>query len=769
MGMIFQRCFSLLSKVWGFSFLITFSLAAQQADTNSNYFDLVNPLIGTLNKGNLSNGNLHPVISYPWGMNHWTPQTGSANDRWIYNYNADKITGFKQTHQASVWLGDYGQFTIMPMTGNLRWTEEERACWFSHKTEVATPYYYKVYLSDYNTWCEFTATERSAKFRISFPATDSAYILVDALKNKSRICIIDSVTVIGYSTQNNGAVPSNFKNYFTLKFSKPFQSFVLCNNGKFVKSRDEEDEHCGAYLFFPATNAQQVEVDVSSSFVSIEQSFENMKEVYGLPFETVKSNAQKRWNDILGKVEVSGGNIDDIRTFYSCLYRSVLFPRKFYEITSQKDTIHYNPYNGKIMKGPLYVDTGFWDTFRSLFPLLNLLYPDISLEIQKGLVNVLKANDYLPEWSNPGHLDCMIGNNSFSVIADAYLSGIRGYDINKLFEGAVYSASHNHPIYKSVGRLGYQQYNAKGYIPCDIGIQSSVSSTLEYSYDDWCLLQLALALKRPKSEIAVLKKRANNYQNLFDSKEGLMRGRMQDGRFQTPFRKYNWGDPYTEGNAYQYTWSVFHDIQGLSNLLGGRQKSVQLLDSIFNMPPIFDTYFYKKVSHEMREMQIVGTGNYAHGNQPMQHVIYLYDYFGEPWKTQYRVRSAMDRLYRPTPDGYCGDEDNGQTSAWYIFSALGFYPVCPGSCEYVIGSPFFKHAMLHLNNGKETIIDSPNNSKTNVYIDSMMINETICNNNFINMKDIRNGARIKFIMSDRPNMKRGINSENAPYSYSKKQ
>ena len=481
------------------------------------------------------------------------------------------------------------------------------------------------------------------------------------------------------------------------------------------------------------------------------------------------ADGRKAWNDVLGKIEIEGGTLDQQRTFYSTLYRSTLFPRKLYEIDANGKVVHYSPYNGQVLPGYMYTDTGFWDTFRALFPLLNLVYPSVNKEIQEGLINTYNESGFLPEWASPGHRGCMVGNNSASIVADAYLKGIRGYDIEKLYEAVVFGANHVHPTVSSTGRLGYEYYNKLGYVPYNVGINESAARTLEYAYDDWTIYRLAKALKRPQSEIDLYAKRCQNYRNLYSSEYKLMRGRNEDGTFQSPFSPFKWGDAFTEGNSWHYTWSVFHDPQGLIDLMGGNKVFASMLDSVFKMPPVFDDSYYGGVIHEIREMQIMNMGQYAHGNQPIQHMIYLYNYAGEPWKAQYWVREVMDKLYNAHPDGYCGDEDNGQTSAWYVFSALGFYPVCPGSNEYVIGSPLFNKMTVKLENGNTIRINAINNGSSKRYIKELRLNGRPYSKNYFAHEDLLRGATIDITMSETPNTTRGIQKADAPYSFSSKE
>ena len=745
--------------------LIACSLMAEAKD----WTQYVNPLMGTQSSFELSTGNTYPAIARPWGMNFWTPQTGKMGDGWQDTYTANKIRGFKQTHQPSPWINDYGQFSIMPVTGKLEFDEEKRASWFSHKGEIATPSYYKVYLAEHDVVTEMTPTERAVLFRFTFPENEHSYIVVDAFDKGSYVKVIpEENKIIGYTTRNSGGVPENFKNYFVIEFDKPFTYKGTFADKKLEEGNlEQKADHTGAIIGFSTRKGEIVHARIASSFISFEQAAQNLKELGNDSFEQLAQKGNDAWNKVLGKIEVEGGNLDQYRTFYSCLYRSLLFPRKFYEFTADGQPVHYSPYNGQVLPGYMYTDTGFWDTFRCLFPFLNLMYPSVNKEIQEGLINTYKESGFFPEWASPGHRGCMIGNNSASVLVDAYMKGVKVDDVKTLYEGLIHGTENVHPEVSSTGRLGYQYYNKLGYVPYDVKINENTARTLEYAYDDWCIYQLAKALNRPKKEIELFAKRAMNYRNVFDKESKLMRGRNENGQFQSPFSPLKWGDAFTEGNSWHYSWSVFHDPQGLIDLMGGKKMFITMLDSVFAVPPVFDDSYYGQVIHEIREMTVMNMGNYAHGNQPIQHMIYLYNYAGQPWKAQYWLRQVMDRMYTPGPDGYCGDEDNGQTSAWYVFSALGFYPVCTGTDEYVIGAPLFKKATLHFENGNNLVIDAQNNSKENLYIESLRVNGQESTRNYLKHADLLQGGTIEFKMGSHPNLNRGINDDDAPYSFSK--
>ena len=730
--------------------------------------DYVNPLMGTHSEHALSAGNTYPAIARPWGMNFWSPQTGDMGNGWMYCYTEHKIKGFKQTHQPSPWINDYGQFSIMPVVGKPEFDQNRRASWFSHKAEIAKPYYYQVYLAEHDVVAEFSPTDRAVMFRFTFPSSEESYIVVDAFDRGSYIKIDKSKNrLIGYSTRNSGGVPRDFKNYFIVEFDKPIEMVnTFCNNDLKVDEAEQSGNHVGAVIGFKTKRGEQIHARVASSFISYEQAELNLKELGNDSFEQLKEKGRKAWNDVLSRIEVEGGSDDQLRTFYSCLYRATLFPMKHYEINANGEVVHYSPHNGKIEKGYFYTGTGFWDTFRSLFPLLNMLYPSENKKMQEGFINVYKESGFFPEWSSPGHRNCMIGNNSASVLADAYIKGVKVEDVATMYEGMLHGTKNVHPRASSSGRLGHEYYNSLGYVPYDVNINENTARTLEYAYNDWCIYRMAKELKRPQEEIELFRKRALNYRNVYDKESKLMRGRLKNGEFQKPFSPLKWGDAFTEGNSWHYTWSVFHDPQGLINLMGGDKEFVNMLDSVFTVPPLFDESYYGGVIHEIREMQIMNAGNYAHGNQPVQHMIYLYNYAGAPWKAQYWVRQVIDRFYSATPDGYCGDEDNGQTSAWYVFSALGFYPVCPASDEYVMGAPLFKKATIHLENGKKFTIEAPDNSAENIYINSLKFNRKTYTRNFITHSDLMKGGTIEAKMASEPNTKRGVKAEDRPYSLS---
>ena len=766
-----------LERIFFLLFVVITIKAQSQAQekTNVSYVDFVNPLVGSDSSFELSNGNTYPAIATPWGMNFWTPQTGEMGNGWGYTYDAYKIRGFKQTHQPSPWINDYAAFSLLPETGELKINEDERASWFSHKAEVSKPHYYKVYLADYDVTTEITPTERGAQFQFTFPKSDKAHVLVDGFFKGSMVKVIpEERKIIGYCRNNSGGVPDNFHNYFVIYFDKDFEAIQTWNskeketvdNSKLSNSLESEGFHVGAAISFKTKDGEKVNAKIASSFISLEQAELNLsREIGNDTFEQTKSKAENIWNTELGRIEVDGGSLEQNRTFYTALYRVLLFPRKFHEIDANNDIVHYSPYNGQVLPGYMFTDNGFWDTFRAVFPLFTIMYPDHLSQIMQGLVNTYKESGWLPEWASPGHRDCMIGSNSAIIITDAYLRGIRGFDIETLYEAIKKNSIKEGPV-SSVGRLGADYYNKLGYVPYNVGVNENAARTLEYAFADWSISKLGEALNKPKTEINLFKQRSLNYKNVFDPEIGFMRGKNKDGSWAKTFTPDKWGDAFTEGSSWHWTWCVFHDPIGLAESFGGIEKMRDRLDEVFTAKPTFNDSYYGQQIHEITEMLVGNMGQYAHGNQPIQHAIYLYNWLDQPWKTQKHAREIMSKLYSSAPDGLCGDEDNGQTSAWYVFSAMGFYPVTPGTGEYAIGSPLFKNIKMHLQNGNTVEIDASKNSKENIFINRITKNGKKYSKSYITFDDLMNGANFSLDMIDTPNKKLNTTKASRPYSMS---
>jgi predicted alpha-1,2-mannosidase len=725
---------------------------------------LVNPLMGTDSARSFSHGNQYPAIALPFPMNTWAPYTQPEKDSFFYQYNQNRIRGIRETHQPSPWIADYGTFSLMPVSGRLTVNEEDRASVFEHDKEIAQPGYYKVHLDTWNATAEVTPTERCARFRFTFEDAKDPFVVLDAFPGGSTVQIIPSENkIIGTTRYNHGGVPNNFSNYFVIVFDQPFtESGVWSPDSLQHDVKRLAGNHVGAYVKFASGTGTVVNCKVASSFISAEQAMRNLQQEIGdADFDTIKKRADDRWNEMLGRARVEGGTMDQQRTFYSTFYRSILFPHKFYEMSAEGKPVYFSPYDGKVHDGYLYTDTGFWDTFRAAHPLYNLLFPEVSAEILQGLLNAYDQSGWLPEWSSPGHRDCMIGNHSFSLLADGWFKGIRSFDPQKAVTAMVHDANAEGPVH-SVGRDGAALYNRLGYAPYP-GIREAGAKTVEYAYDDFCAAKLANAIGRD-AEAKVFAQHAMNYTNLFDTSIGFIRGKDTNGVWNQPFYPDEWGGPFTEGCSWHWTWSAMQDVPGLVKLMGGEKAFADKLEAVFTSPNTFRPGTYGKPIHEMTEMAAVNLGQYAHGNEPIHHMIYLYDFAGEPWKAQSRARQVMTLLYQATPDGFCGDEDTGQTSAWYVFSAIGFYPVCPGDPNYLLGSPLFDKVTLTLKDGKKFTVIANNNGPQKPYIQSGELDGESFDKVFLSHDEIMRGGELKLQMGSAPNEKWAVKSESRPGS-----
>ena len=719
---------------------------------------LADPLQGTDSHRGFSHGNEYPAIALPFPMNTWAPYTQPANDSFYYQYRQAKLRGIRQTHQPSPWIGDYAAFSLMPVSGKLVVNENDRASVFRHEEETAQPSYYRVRLDTWKATAEVTPSERCARFRFTFEEAGDAFIVLDAFPGNSAVQIEPAENrIIGITRFNQGGVPPNFANYFAVVFDRPFSAQGTWTPDKINPGETRlEAQHAGAYVKFDMGLSGVVECKVASSFISPEQALRNLEnEIGSAGFDMIRQRAEDRWNEALGRARVEGGSHDQTRAFYSALYRSVVYPHRFHEYNDQGKPYYFSPYDGKVHDGVLYTDTGFWDTFRAAHPLYNLLFPEISAELLPALLSAYDQSGWLPSWSSPGHRNCMIGNHAFSLLADGWAKGIRTFDLDKAVSAIVHDANNQGPDHcRSIGRDGAQFYNSLGYLPYspvkgEPRVNEATAKTLEFAYDDYCAAVLAQAAGRQSDAIQFLRK-AMNYTNVFDVKTGFVRGRKADGSWCEPFDPTEWGGPFTEGSSWHWTWSVFHDVQGLISLMGGEPAFVSKLNAVFTSPNTFKVGTYGGVIHEMTEMAALDLGQYAHGNEPIHHMVYLYNYVGQPWKTQSRVRLVMNKLYQAAPDGLCGDEDTGQMSAWYVFSALGFYPVCPGDTAYEIGSPLFKRATLTLPHGKTFVISAENNGPQRPYIRGATLNSKPFNRTFLVHEDIVKGGEVAFDITSAP-------------------
>ena len=735
---------------------------AQQVDL----VKYVNTLQGTDSEWSLSFGNTYPTVGLPFAVHFFSAQTGKNGDGWKYQYKANRIRGFQQVHQCSPWMGDYMVFSLMPGIGKLEVNEERRGLSFKHENEIAKPHYYAVNF-DNGIKAELSPVERGAHMRFSFPKKEKAFLLLDGFLGDSEIKIIpEERKIVGY-VHNGRFVPEHMKNYFVLTFDQDFKAYGTWENVKGTiqaGQRYDAGKGKGGYLEFRP--GVKVEVKMASSYISPQQANLNFKrELEGHnTFEVSKRKAFDTWNALLNRVRVEGGTEAEMATFYSCMFRANLFSRKFYEMDPEGNPYYFSPYDGKIHKGYMFTDNGFWDTFRGQFPLSNLLHPVMQGRYMQSLLDAQKQAGFFPTWSNPGMSGVMIGNHAISLLADAWVKGIRSFDADSALAAYYHEATNKGLWGGSNGREGWKAYFTKGYVPYG-DIHESTAKTLEYAYDDFCAYQLAKATGNKFYE-NIFARQMYNYKNVFDPQVNFMRGRLDNGQWREPFDPVEWGGPFTEANAWQYTWSVMHDVNGLINLIGGVDKFNAKLDTFFTMEQRVNYGSYKQEIHEMREMLLSKMGQYAHGNQPTQHVPYLYNFSGQPWKAQKYARMVTSRLYNATEKGYPGDEDQGQMSSWYVLSAMGIYSVCPGTDEYVFGSPVFKKVTISLDNGKTFTIKADNNSPQHVYIQSAALNGAAYDKNFIRYEDLLKGGELHFVMGDKPNYERGVSTDARPFSLS---
>ena len=721
-----------------------------------NLSDYVNPLIGTNSTNSFSYGNIYPAISMPFGMTAWTPQTGEKHDGWIYQYDKGHINGFKATHQPSPWIRDYGDFAIMPVLNkkdSIPTSISERKTAFNHQNETAHPYYYGVLL-DNNIKVEFSPTERCCYWQISYPKScedDITPGLIIDNWGEGNISELNSDTLIGTAKHKTGPAPDSFACHFIVEINVPF-SFNKQENGI-------------ASLTFPHLKKDDiVQLKIGTSFISSAQAMMNLNREIGInSFKNIKENGKNIWDNTLSKIQIKGAEEQQLCTFYSIFYRTKLFPRIFYEFNENDKMVHYSPYNGEVEDGLLYTDNGFWDTYRTVYPLFSILSPELDAKILQGWINAYKEGGWFPKWASPGYRECMVGTPMVNIITDALYKGINSFDLEKAYEGCRRDALDSSGGY-SWGRRELDSYIKLGYCAMDVVIEAT-SRTLEYAYNDFCMAQFAKYMGKDE-DYRMFSARAENYKNVFDSTDKFMKGRYLNGNWEKDFNPIKWGGPkppggpYTEGNSWHYTFAVPFDVAGLIDLIGGDDAFIAKLDAFLDPENNkFEVGYYNKVIHEMTEMVACGMGQYEHNNQPVHQILYLYNYAGAPWKAAPHIRKVIDELHGAGPDGFCGDEDTGEMASWYVFSALGFYPVCPGSSvpRYEIGTPRFNEVTIELSKNKSITILARNNSYKNIYVQSVKVNGEKIERSWLKHEEIINGGIIEFEMGAVPNKEFGKN------------
>lgn len=697
----------------------------------------VNLLQGTDSHHGFSTGNTLPLVARPFGMNHWSAQTDGGSN-WFFSPHHRKLQGIRCTHQPSPWIGDYGHFTVMANTG----AERHLSAWRRGRAYRGQfhPHYFRAELLNDGTVIEMSPTERGAIFRFQFP-TGGGRVVFEPCAGNSKLEFRDATTVVGSVDGNSGGVPAGFAHYFVAVFDDPATETLAFRGDNIVT--ETEGEQVGFVATFPAN----VTLRIATSFISIEQAFLNLeREIPPSPkaFEATFEAGEKVWEAALGRIEVASEDETKLRTFYSCLYRTQLFPRMWHETDAAGTLHHRSPYSGKVHDGPLYTDNGFWDTYRTVYPLFSLLMPDRLSEILEGWTNAYKEGGWFPQWASPGYRACMVGTHIDAVMADGVARGITGFDVKSALEGMLKHAHQVGDADGAWGRIGIEDYEKLGYV--STAHHESVARSLDYAYDDWCIQQVAKHQGVDAEEIA---KRTSNYRHLYDPSVDFMRAKQPDGKWQEPWDEFHWGNPYVEGGPWQSSFAVQHDVAGLARLMGGEANFVEKLDRLLAIPPYFTTGAYGQEIHEMTEMAVANFGQYAHSNQPVHHILYLFAAVGRPWRTQKEVRRVMAELYSPTH--LPGDEDNGEMCAWYILSALGIFPLTPGHPTWTLGSPLFAKATLHLAEGKSFVVEGVGNDDDHVYASSISLNGSALARGHLTHGEVVNGGRLTFTMSTHPN------------------
>ena len=706
----------------------------------------VNPLQGTDSSGSLSRGSTMPIVATPFGMAHWTLQTDDGWG-WQFQPRSPKLQGVRLTHQPSPWMGDYGAFVVMPQTGARALSAGRRATTWRLDKALIKPHRMAVELVASGVTLETAPTAHGAMFRFRFPDGGDSRLILEGVKGETHFEYRSNGLLVGWTNGNSGGVPGNFRCYFVARLSVPVVSWATFH-GDDLGPVNEPRSADGLGICLELGRAREVTMRVGTSFISDDQALWNLEqEIDRAGFEEIARQAEAAWEKALGQIEIETDDETAKKTFYSCLYRTKLFPRTWHETEANGKVVHFSPYDGQIHDGPLYADTGFWDTFRTQHPLLTLLAPTRQAEMLRGWVNAYHESGWLPQWPSPGHRVSMPGTHLDATIADAVAKGIRDFDMEAALKGMLRHAdgpAHGGPV--GAGRNDIESYLKYGYSVNG----GSVAQTLDYAYDDWAIAQTANVLGQ-KDVANRLLERAQNYRKLYDPGVGFMRARKADGGWVEPFDEFYWGGPYVEGGPWQSSWAVQHDPAGLMGLMGGEAAFAKKLDRMLSIPPYFHVGGYGTEIHEMTEMAVRDFGQYAHNNQPVHHVLYLYLAAGRPWRAQKEIRRVLDTLY--SPDGFAGDEDNGEMAAWYVLSSLGLYPHCPGRPEWALGSPLFKRARIHLSNGKTLTIDAPENSPKHPYVTEVSLRGHVVPSSVVGHQALLEGGTLHFHMSATPSMR----------------
>lgn len=728
------------------------ALLAACTSQKENPVDFIDPFIGTG-----FHGHTYPGATVPFGAVQLSPDTRAGN--WDacagYHYDDSTITGFSHTHLSGTGCIDLGDLLIRPTTQSID-LSKKTICTptvFRHEDEKAEAGYYAVLLHEEGIRAELTATAHTGVHRYTFPKESTPTVIVDlkhSLDNEhiyeSSLQVVNPHEITGM--RNTRGWSDNQRIYFVIQCSQPFEKATLVSNQKALEGKEAEGTDLQALLKFKDHTSEPIVMKVGLSIVSVENARENLQaEVEGFDFDAVKQAAYHTWNDAVSAIKVEGGTEEQKTNFYTALYHSMVVPNVVSDVNGQYR--RHDQTIGQLPQGTVQYSTfSLWDTFRAWNPMMTLIDTTLVTNMIHSFLHIYDASGELPLWPlSAGETGTMIGYHSASVIADAYMKGIRGFDAEKALEALVVSSEKN--------QKGADYYISKGFIPSNIK-KESISCLLEFAYDDWCIAQLAQALGKQEIYDTYIR-RSQQYLNVFDGATRFFRPKRMDGNWETPFNPNEVGRAYTEATAWQYRFFVPHDVNGMVQLFGGKEAFTSALDDIFHTDAQVDGDL----------VDITGLiGQYAHGNEPSHHIAYLYNYIGQPWKTQAMTRRLLDEMYAPTPEGIVGNEDCGQMSAWYILSSLGLYAVCPGSNEFTFTTPLFEKATLQLANGK-TLTITANHPEKNLYIDKVELNGKEIETNFVTYEQLMGGGELHFSLTDQPNRKRGGTADSAPYSFTK--
>jgi len=721
---------------------------------------------GTNNKYTYSNGNTLPYTAVPFGMNHFVVQTENEGN-WFFNPNDRIFQGFRLTHQPSPWMGDFATFLMTPIADTkVRGTVF--TCQSSYRPEEAVfkPHYVRVKQQRYNIVSELTPTCYGAALQIRYNSAQQAGLVINS-KQKSKLTLdVENRTLSGFFNNFAGSRDDSFGIYAVLTFDREIDaaaSGVYDDKGNFTTATELEGDNQHLVIRFVGCEQGTLQAKLATSYISFEQARLNYSRELTPTFEELKVQAAERWNHYLNKIQVTHRDEEQLRTFYTCLYRMFLFPQKFYELDEQGSPIHYDTTAKAVKPGILYTNNGFWDTYKTVYPLYSLIAPDEYAEMLEGFLNSYRETGFLPKWLSPDERGIMPGTLIDAVIADAAVKGIAPHLMPELLEAMIKAATTQSEV-QGYGRQGTTDYLAHGYVPLDH--HESVNHTLDYAYSDFCISQVAEQQDKP--ELAEqYRQSSRNYRNIFDAELGFMRAKDKDGQFRPNFDDTAWGLDYAEGSAWQNGFAVYHDFQGLIEAYGSDERFFEKLTELCNKAPDFDVRGYGFEIHEMSEMAAVDFGQVAISNQPSFHLPYLFNYVGQPASSQVVIKQIMTHLFNSGFDGFPGDEDNGSMAGWYVFSAMGFYPVCPGTDQYVLGIPLLDSVTFELANGKQLRITTDNNNSQSNFVSHVAQDGETYTKLYVTHEDLMAGRSLDFRLGLAPTY-RSYTAEELPFSLTKR-